>query len=515
MTTEGQGRGYGFALATVLIAAGTVAVGLQNFLLFHILVELLTVVVGFSVFVLAWNSRSRLDSDFLTFLGLTYLVVAFLDLLHALSYKGMGVFPGADANLPTQLWIAARYVESMALALSPWMLRRRSQGVVMFAGVLAVLTLMLASIFYWDIFPDCYLEPGGLTPFKVGSEYVICGILGLAVVRYVRLRDTFHPQIHRLLVASLVLTIGAELLFTFYVSVYGISNLAGHVLKAVSFLLIYEVVIASGIRKPFEFLYRNLQEEKQVLGREMESRLRAEQDMERANVLLARKNAELEEFAQVVSHDLKTPMVAIAGFAMLIRRRLDSAPREKLLEYLDAVGQAVERMQELVGSILALARVGDCLGTLERLRIREKLAEIREDLRAYLEEHGAEIVVCEPLHEAYGDRVRVRQVFQNLIVNAVENRGAAAPRIEIRSSREDGFIAYRVEDNGRGIPEGERAGIFDVYRTLRPDGSGSGLGLAIVRKVVEAHGGQVEVAVAGPAGGSVFRFTLPDGLAAG
>ena len=101
-----------FLLALLLF--GLYLSSLYSYLLFHSLIEIFSIVVGCCIFVLAWNSREHLDNNYLLFLGIAYLFVSALDLLHTLAYKGMGVFPGYDANLPTQLWIAARYVQGLS-----------------------------------------------------------------------------------------------------------------------------------------------------------------------------------------------------------------------------------------------------------------------------------------------------------------------------------------------------------------------------------------------------------------
>ncbi|MFB6110456.1 MAG: MASE3 domain-containing protein [Halodesulfurarchaeum sp.] len=88
---------------------------LRNYLLFHSLVEISSVLVSFALFVVVWNARDRLDNAFLAVVGIGYLFVGGLDLLHTLAYSGMGVFPAAGANLPTQLWIVSRYTEAISL----------------------------------------------------------------------------------------------------------------------------------------------------------------------------------------------------------------------------------------------------------------------------------------------------------------------------------------------------------------------------------------------------------------
>ncbi len=103
---------------------GLFLTSLYSYILFHSLAEIFSIVIGCSIFILAWNSRRRLDNDSLLFLGIAYLCVSGLDLIHTLAYKGMGVFPGYDANLPTQVWIAARYVQALSMLILPVFLRQ-------------------------------------------------------------------------------------------------------------------------------------------------------------------------------------------------------------------------------------------------------------------------------------------------------------------------------------------------------------------------------------------------------
>jgi diguanylate cyclase (GGDEF)-like protein len=247
-----------------LVLFGLYLASLYNYLLFHSLVEIFSVVVGFSIFVLAWNSRERLENDFVLFLGIAYLFVSGLDLVHTLAYKGMGIFQSHDANLPTQLWIAARFVQSLSLLIAPVFLRRKLQVHLMF-GIYAVVSVGLTAAMFADVFPACYVEGSGLTPFKIISEHVISLILVAAIVLLMHYRAAFDRKVVQWLVASLVFTIGAELAFTFYVSVYGLGNLIGHFFKLIAFYLIYIAIVEMGLKKPQRLLFRNLKRQQEAL----------------------------------------------------------------------------------------------------------------------------------------------------------------------------------------------------------------------------------------------------------
>jgi len=247
---------------------GLYLTSLYSYLLFHGLVEIFSVIVAFGIFSVAWNSRRFTDNNYLFALGVAYLFIGGLDLLHTMAYRGMGVFIGYGANLPTQLWIAARYLESLSLLMAPFLLRRKINAAQLFSGYTAIFTLVLLSIFYCKVFPDCFFETTGLTVFKKLSEYVICMILLLAILVTARKREEFDPVVFRLIIASIASTIAAELVFTFYMSVYGFSNLIGHYFKLISFFLIYRAVIVNGLKKPYSIMFRNLKQSEETLRRE-------------------------------------------------------------------------------------------------------------------------------------------------------------------------------------------------------------------------------------------------------
>lgn len=260
----------------ILILVGLYLTSLYNYLLFHSLVEIFSIFIACSIFLVAWNSRRFMDNNYLLFLGIAYLFVGGLDLIHTLAYRGMEIFPGYETNLPTQLWISARYLESISLLIAPIFVVRNIKKRFVLTAYILTISLILGSIFYWRIFPDCFVEGLGLTTFKKVSEYLISLILIGSIVLLFKKKTAFDDNIFRLLIASIVLTICSELAFTFYISDYGFSNLTGHFLKFISFYLIYKSIIESGLVKPYSLLFRNLkQREKELhnLNLELEKRV--------------------------------------------------------------------------------------------------------------------------------------------------------------------------------------------------------------------------------------------------
>ena len=300
----------------VLVLSGLYLTSLYSYLLFHSLSEIFSVVVACGIFMVAWNSRQFLDNNYLLFIGIAYLFVGSLDLLHTLAYKGMGVFQGYGANLPTQLWIAARYIESFSLLIAPLVLGRKLRSSFVLMGYLLAVVILLASIFHWRIFPDCFVEGVGLTPFKKISEYIICFILIGSIALLVRKQKEFDRVILRFLVASILLTIAAELAFTSYISVYGIANLFGHLCKIISFYLIYKAIIETGLTKPYDVLFRNLKQSEEALrGKETVLR-KSSFELERR---VEERTAELLKTNEQLRQEIKERKKAEEGLAERIR----------------------------------------------------------------------------------------------------------------------------------------------------------------------------------------------------
>jgi len=231
-----------------------------NYLLFHSIAEIFSILVAFSIFVIAWNARRLMDNNYFVFIGIAFLFVGLLDLAHTLVYPGMGILPGYGTNEAAQLWIGARYMQSLSLLIAPLFIGRRLRVNWLMFGYSVVTALLVVSIFYWQNFPVCFVEGAGLTQFKVISEYVISLLLLGAIFTMWQKRWQFDANVVRFLFAAILVTIASELAFTLYQSPYGLPNLIGHFLKIVAFYLIYKAIIEIGLVKPYNLLFRNLKQ---------------------------------------------------------------------------------------------------------------------------------------------------------------------------------------------------------------------------------------------------------------
>ena len=265
LVTQVNKRPYVTILLGALVLFGLYLTSRHSYLLFHSLTEIFSIVVAFGIFVLTWNSRRFIDNSYILFLGIAYLFIGTIDLVHTLAYPGMGVFTGYGTNLATQLWIAARYVQSISFLAAPLLLGRKLKLPFVFLIYAVVTTLLLMSIFYWDNFPVCYVDGVGLTLFKRISEYVISLIFLASIFLLYRKRREFDTSVFRFLVASIGVTICSELAFTLYTGPYTLPNMVGHLLKIVSVYLMYRAIIWTGLAKPYSLLFRNLKQSEEAL----------------------------------------------------------------------------------------------------------------------------------------------------------------------------------------------------------------------------------------------------------
>jgi signal transduction histidine kinase/PAS domain-containing protein len=255
----------------------------QNYLLFHSIVEIFSIVIAFAIFAIAWNSRQLIDNNYLVFIGVAFLFVAGLDIFHTLAYKGMGVFSDfSGSNLATQLWIATRYVLGFSFIIPLFFTQRKIKPSLIVSGYTIVSALILASIFYWQNFPIAYDNNAlSLTAFKIGSEYGISAIILVSIGLLVKKRREFSVDIYRFLLAAMALAVATEMAFTLYTDVYGVANMVGHLLNVVSFYFIYRALIETGLTKPYELLFRNLKQSERKLENHAQELIQVNQKLKK------------------------------------------------------------------------------------------------------------------------------------------------------------------------------------------------------------------------------------------
>lgn len=249
-----------------------------------------------------------------------------------------------------------------------------------------------------------------------------------------------------------------------------------------------------------------------VFYRDVSERRRTEDELKNRSIELARKNAELETFASVVSHDLQEPLRMIGGYAGLLSRRYSGALDEDAREFLNFVTRGVERMDRLIKDLLALCRLEEATDVqMAKVDVGHIADFVAGNLSLAIEDSGA-VVETRDLPVVQFHPTQLIQVLQNLIGNALKYRSAAPPHISVRCQRIDGAWQFAVADNGIGFDMRYAEQVFRPFKRLqRADDGGTGIGLAICKKVIESRGGRIWVESTRGVG-STFYFTIPDAL---
>ena len=455
-----------FALLFVLLLPVFYLISTSNYLLFHSLVECYSFVVAISIFVLTWNTHLYLEDAFLLFIGIAYLFVGSLDIIHTFAYKGMGVFGNQDANLPTQLWIAARYMESFSLLIALTLPGRQIKAISVFGGFAVVFALALASIFLFDIFPDCYREGYGLTPFKIYSEYAIVCILMVAVALIVKGRHRYTPHIFNYLIMAVLFTALAELAFTAYIHVYGFMNFAGHCFKVLSFYCIYRVLVISGIERPYKLLFRNIQLSNVAL-KKREKRLK-----ELAGKLLDAQENERRRLARELHDDLTQRLAILAIEAgRLEKESACSGPAAQTLRVMRDKLITISEDVHTISRQLHPSIIED-LGLVDGLRSEINNFSRREEIPVQFDAEE------ENLHLPLDVAICFFRIAQEGLRNIGKHARAQSVRVSL--SHRNGSLLLTIKDDGIGFyPQAVR--------------KMSGIGLASMEERIRLVGGRLSI----------------------
>lgn len=242
-----------------------------------------------------------------------------------------------------------------------------------------------------------------------------------------------------------------------------------------------------------------------------EIRLRyARLERERLMARLEAINRELESFVYTVSHDLKGPLITLRGFATLLHKDLASGDATRAGEDAEQIDAAADRMAQLLEDLLALSRVGRVADPNDRVSLTEIAQDVAVNLEGPIAEAGGTLTIEEDMPEVLVDRVRIGEVLQNLIENALKFRNPEqAPKIDIyMEGHSEETPVFVVRDDGTGVAPEHQEKIFGLFDRLDPEVPGTGVGLALVRRIIDVHGGKVWMESEGEGKGAAFKFTL-------
>lgn len=223
---------------------------------------------------------------------------------------------------------------------------------------------------------------------------------------------------------------------------------------------------------------------------------------------LEAKNSEMERFTYTVSHDLRSPLITIKGFAGAIKEDVNAAKYDRIHSDLIRIENAADKMQALLADLLELSRIGRIINPPVEFSMTKIALEVKELLHGIIEKKHINFIVDLNMPFSFGDVHRIREILQNLVENAVKFLDKLEnPTIEIGHLTEDNRTVYFVKDNGPGIDPQYHEKIFGLFNKLNPNTEGTGIGLALVKRIIELHNGKVWVE-SNPGAGACFYFTL-------
>jgi two-component system sensor kinase FixL len=247
----------------------------------------------------------------------------------------------------------------------------------------------------------------------------------------------------------------------------------------------------------------------QVVARDVTDRKKTENVQARLISELAQKNTELDRFTYTVSHDLRSPLIAIRAFLSLLERDLKSGKTEQVQTDITRISESAEKLESLINTLLTLSRSGKSVDTPQQIPFKDLAHEAAGLLEPSWRKRGITVIIPESLPVLFGDRLRLLQVMTNLVDNAIRFMGnQKEPCINIGVRCDSGIPVFFVQDNGIGIKKEHLEKIFGLFERFNPDIPGTGIGLATVKRIIEAHSGKIWAESEGEGMGTTFCFTL-------
>lgn len=246
------------------------------------------------------------------------------------------------------------------------------------------------------------------------------------------------------------------------------------------------------------------------LRQEIRVRKRVEKMLENKAADLMRSNADLEQFAYVVSHDLKAPLHNVKGYSKILKEKYNTDLSDKAKSYLSIILDEINRFGDTIDALLKYARFNSSKAPLQHIDFQELVEKIQRQIQLTLDQRSV-IIQCSDLPTVHASGLQMEQLVLNLITNAIKfTPPEIAPVIHISATLKNEAFLFCVKDNGIGLPPGQEETIFNLFNRLHKDVyEGSGIGLSICKKIVQQHGGKIWAVSPGQNKGTSFYFTLP------
>jgi signal transduction histidine kinase/DNA-binding response OmpR family regulator len=232
---------------------------------FHSLAELFTVVIGISLYLIAVQTFTFTNNRYLLIVAVGFFWSSLIDIFHTLIFEGMARASDYSADTPPLLWLCARSLQVLAFLVAPLWAKKTWPAKWLFAGF-GALGLALTAAVFGGLMPTAWVPSQGLTPFKIAWEWLLIGGYAIAALQLFHGPATLSPGLRRSVVVVMALGVATELCFTWYLGMYGASNMLGHVLKLWAYWTMLQVVSQHMLMRPKELLNEQTQLLENVVG---------------------------------------------------------------------------------------------------------------------------------------------------------------------------------------------------------------------------------------------------------
>ena len=478
------------------------------YIAFHNTAEFFSIMVSLSVFSIGWYTYDQSKDRQALFLAVAFLAVGLVDFMHTMANVAMPAFLTPNStNKSTQFWLVARLLSASSFLVSAFIYPETRSRWLSKSTLMTVALVISGLAFTGFTFFPAYLPataiPGvGITPLKRVAEFLVIILLLLAGVAYWKRMVRTGNRLLIYYLSAFIICIFSEGVFASYKTGFDTYNVLGHIYKVIAFYLIYKGIFMASVRAPYVKLIET--------GKELlVHRNHLEDLVKERTSQLERANKDLESFSYSVSHDLRSPLRAIAVSSRMLENDLKECWDEEAKRRLGMIDRNAAKMNQLIDDLLAFSRLGSQEINKSVIDMKELATRVWNDLPPVNPDREMTVAIS-PLPAGYGDQNLIGQILANLLSNAVKftkNQSGAA--ISVGGREDTDVCIYYVQDNGAGFDMQYQDKLFGIFQRLHDkDYEGTGVGLSIVKRIVERHGGRVW-AEGKENEGATFYFTLP------
>lgn len=472
----------------------------------HTVVEFLCVALSFMIFIIFWGVRSKHLNIQDTLFMLSFLSVGFFDTLHALSFKGMPDFVSTNGvEKAIYFWLAARIFQAFGFLAFTFLphkpISMKTSNLFLVSTFVIILIIVYMVIENQLMLPRMFIEGLGLTPLKMGMEYLLM-VLNLMAGIFLLFKDKTRNdklnQSRNLTLANaalIMVTVG--LCFTLYARHNDVMNFWGHVLKALSYIYIYHAFVRFELLIP----YREISTIQSELNLKVENMKVLESELERA-----RKIASLGSEVRNIAHDLNNVLMIISNAASSIQKIENLKDDDRVSKRVVQIKQAVKKSQDFMRSLMNFSK--DVDSPKEIIDLKKVFVDFSQLLSPIILRNVRLSFHVAPNVQLCIARSDLEQVIFNLVLNSRDAIGDKFGEInvDVRNVIIDEevkflhyeipkgeYIALSVKDNGSGIEKQHIDRIFDPFFTTKKENAGAGIGLATVIGIMQKNNGYISV----------------------